>query len=110
MKTYINKFKTFAAWVVSWFPTPLPNSVKTHEDWSGSILKIGGYPDNDSFRNTVATMLLHLNTDTHFKSKQYFIRSIRRAIVNEVAWGVTAMIKGKMKNEKTVEGIDSKVV
>lgn len=38
MKTYTNKLKVFLAWVASWFPTPLPDSVKTHEDWAGSIL------------------------------------------------------------------------
>lgn len=93
MKTYTNKLKVFLAWVASWFPTPLPDSVKTHEDWAGSILNIGGYPDNTSFRNAIATMLLHLNADTHFKSKQHFIRSIRRGIVNEIAWSLSATYK-----------------
>ena len=106
MNLYYEKLKFFLELVASYFPSKLPDSVKTHEDWAGSILKLGGYPDNDSFRNAIATQLLHLNTDTHYASKQHFIRTIRRGIVNQVAWSMTAMCKEKTSGpEKTTKEV-----
>lgn len=90
---YMKRLKKYYKWAVSWIPTSLPNSLESHERWASDILELGNYPDNASFRNAIATMLLHLNADTHFKSKQHFIRSIRRGIVNEIAWSLSATYK-----------------
>lgn len=101
------KFSKFVKFAQALFPAPLPLTSAEHTAWASSILELGGFPDNDSFRHALATMVMHLPQLTTYKAKAYFVWSLRRSIANQTAYQVMQSIKEAAKNEQPVQ--DSQV-
>lgn len=78
-------------------PSALPITPAEHDSWASSILELGKLPDNDSFRHALATMVMHLPETMTEKPKAYFISALKKAIANEIAFGVIQGLKAKEK-------------
>lgn len=57
-------------------------------------------PRLDSYRQAVATMIMHLSPTTDKKAPLYFAKSIKKAQANEVAYHVIQEFKEKFKKEE----------
>ncbi len=78
-------------------PTRLPTTPAAHVAWAESICALAGYPCNSSFQQALAIMLLHLGPTVAYKPKEFFIRSLHKAAVNQVASGVIEQIREEHK-------------
>ena len=86
---------------------PLPMGREEFHEWadriiSGTILP-GGEEDPDTFKDSMkfslANMLLHLGPTESHKPDAFFIHSLRKFAVNQVAVAIASEIKMK-RNEK----------
>lgn len=81
-------------------PRLLPDTPDKQSRFIGEILRIGEFPDNDSFRNSIVTQILHIPSDQGRASYAKFIQAIRRSIVNQLAFAKMNEYKEKAKNEQ----------
>lgn len=89
----MNKIKQFFRKVASYFPTQLPIGVTDFHSWADDIVQLSGAPDNDSSRYTLGLMLPQLAPNVDRKSKNHFVKCIRKAMANQVASQVAWDIK-----------------
>lgn len=68
------------------FPSALPKGSKEFDDFVDSILDIYNIPDLPSYRNAIATIIMHLGPITTHKAKKFFAASIHKAMANQVAY------------------------
>ena len=92
-------------WLLSYFPSRLPQTDKQLDAFIRSILALGGFPDNDSLRQALASQIMNLGHLTSFKSrlkfrKRHFIRGIEQAILNQTAYNLIADIRERAKAAK----------
>lgn len=81
------RLKAFIALLLSYIPTPLPTTPQGIESFTDSILELGGWDQaNISFRNAIVTQILHVPMGTNNVPKQFFIKTIRRSITNQLAY------------------------
>lgn len=78
-------------------PTPLPETDEQHRAWSKSIIERAGYPDNISFRQAVATMVLHLDASKVEAPKQQFVNELKRSVVNQTAFNIMQDCKAQQE-------------
>ena len=79
--------------------------------WTDSIITLAGFPVNPSFRQATLTMILHLGPTIAYKSKFYFVLSLRKAAANQIAYELVQSIRNEEKNDtKTVQGTSTEVV
>lgn len=106
------KLLRLATLLMSYLPSKLPETDPQHEAWARSIVELSGYPDNDSFRSALATMILHLPQGTFKASKQSFIKQIKRSVANQTAFNIMADIKlrDKQRDRQQAEEANAKVV
>ena len=85
-------------------PRPLPMGQKEFGEWSERIISGALIPtdDIDSLKAILATMLMQLGPTESHKPDAYFIHSLRKAAVNEVAHANFTAIKAA-KNKKALE-------
>ncbi len=97
MKQLVSKLLRIATLLASHVPSRLPENDVEHAAWAGSVLSIAGYPDNDSLRCALATMILHLDASRTRASKQSFIKQIKRSIANQAAYNAMSEFKAREK-------------
>lgn len=99
------KLKLLGKKLLAVLPTKLPTTPEEFENWSNDILEIGGYPVNNSFKHALATQLMHAGERETSKPKSFFAKTIRRSIINQMAFQIMQDIKAeeKSKNEQTQE-------
>lgn len=111
----LQKVKNILNKVIFLLPSRLPSGMKEFESWASSIIQTYNFPDNDSTRFALATMILHLESvakielnllivkilipTSAFKSKQYFAQTVLKSMSNQVAAGVMQDLKEKQKRE-----------
>lgn len=79
-------------------PRPLPLNRPEWEDWSERIISGAMLvADADSQRYSLANMLLHLGPTESHKPDAFFIHSLRKFAVNQVAVAVRDEIFAKVK-------------
>lgn len=84
--------------MLSYFPRKLPVGIAEFTTWSERIINLAGqFADPDSMKFALASQLLHLPPQSSSKPDQYFIRSMRKAAVNQVASQVFQDIKIKQQ-------------
>lgn len=65
---------------------PLPMGIEEFEDWSNRIISGTLLPaDNDSMKFALATMLLHLGPQEDHREDAYFIHTLRKSAINQIA-------------------------
>lgn len=92
----MQKFKLILKKLMSLFPTALPVGMAEFNTWSESIIELSGkYADEDSMKYAIATMIMNLGPQRSHVSKNFFVRSLRKAAANQVAGQVFYDIKTK---------------
>jgi hypothetical protein len=71
---------------LGWFPHKLPVGAQELQDFTTWVLATYRLPDLISYRNALATMILHLGPTTCRKPPRFFAICIRKAMSNQVAY------------------------
>lgn len=95
MMKIVSKLKLLIERIAALFPSRLPQGLAHFEQWAESIIKMAGAPNNDSVKFTLAVQVLHLETTISHKAKEFFIRSLRKAMSNQVVSQVINDLKAK---------------
>lgn len=91
--------KRFILRLLALLPTSLPKGVIEFETWANSIIELADMPNNDSMKFTLATMILHLDSTSAYKPKEFFIRSLKKAGSNQIAAQIMHDLKTKQQEE-----------
>ena len=76
----------------------LPTGMQEFEEWSDRIISGTLLPaDPDSQKFALATMLMHLSPTSDHETDGYFIKSLRKAAVNQVAHAKMEELRTKAK-------------
>ena len=86
VKKYYNLFKNL-------FPSSLPQGITEFNNWAQSIIDDYGFPDNDSVRFALATMVMHQGPTAAYRSKFYFALMVKAGAAKQVASQVFTNIK-----------------
>jgi hypothetical protein len=108
MKKFIAKLKFVVNYLTSFFPTPLPVGIAEFDTWALSILNLTSFPDNDSTRFSLAVMVLHMDSTTASKPRQYFARALHKAGANQIASQVVQDLKQKQKDAENAAKLSEK--
>lgn len=79
------------------FPSALPVGVTEFEAWASDIVTTYNFPDNDSLRFTLASMILALGPTRAYRSKFYFYLSVRSSMAKQIASHMMYDLKEKQK-------------
>ncbi len=92
-------------------PRPLPMGRQEFEEWSDRIIAGALLPPTkedpqvfiDSQKAVLASMILHLGPTESHKPDAYFIHSLRKAAVNQVAHTIGEELRAKAKERLALE-------
>lgn len=96
MKKLLSKLRGF-------FPTALPTGKTEFDQFCLKIFDIYNLPDMRSYREAIATMIMHSGPTISTKSLYYFAKSIRKAQANQVAYNMLMIFKEEAKTEEEAE-------
>lgn len=82
------------------FPTRLPFGLTEFNEWSQSIIETYDFPDNDSFRWSIATIVQSLDHARANVSKYYISLRVRKGAANQLAGQIMYDLKQKQAAEK----------
>lgn len=99
IKAVKQKFKKLWAFV----PTLLPIGVEAFHTWAADVLGTYGFPDNDSTRWALTTMIIHLGPTAAYKPKRYFGLALHAAAAKQVAGGIFHEIKTRQMEAQKAE-------
>lgn len=84
--------------LLSYLPSKLPIGMQEFNEFSSEVIQLSGkFADEDSMKFAIASQMMHLGPQTSSISKQFFIRSLRKAAANQVASQVFQDIKIKQQ-------------
>lgn len=89
----VQSFKKWLAYACAHYPTPLPVGVAEFKAWSDSIFQIFGLPDMPSYRQALASMVMHLGPTVSRQPKAFFAKSVKKAMANQVAYEMIQSLK-----------------
>lgn len=95
---------------LSYIPTKLPTGMTEFDSWSDSIIKTYDFPENDSIKFTLATMILHADQSMAYAPKRYFALRVIKGMANQVASQAFQDIKTRqLEAQKQAEATASAV-
>ena len=103
MKTMFKKLKVFIQRQLDRIPTRLPDGMTALEAWSKSLIDTYGFPDNDSVRFMLSSMVLSLGPTVAYKPKRYFALCGLAAASKEVAHYKMTLLKQAQDAKKASE-------
>lgn len=83
---------------------PLPTGMTEFEEWSDRIISgtlLPAEPESQKF--ALASMLMHLSPTTDHETDGYFIKSLRKAAINQIAHAKMAEIRDAAKARLSAE-------
>lgn len=101
-----HKIKLYFARLCAYFPSNLPQGKTEFEAFAGDICELYGFPSSPDYFHMIAAMIQHLGQDTYQVPKRYFLKHIRKAIANEVAFWVMQDINKEKKKQQAANGLD----
>lgn len=81
----------------------LPIGVTEFNAFCVWIFRVYGIPDLPGYRQSVATMIMHLKPTVTRVAPSYFARSIRKAQANEIAYQTIREIQDQARKEKEAQ-------
>lgn len=75
------------------FPKKLPLTTAEFNDYFSLLVDVYGVPCLPSYRQTFATMVMHLDQTKAHKSPSFFAKAIKKAQANQVAYEVIDQIR-----------------
>ena len=92
-------------------PSPVPVGMSEFDAWSKSIIDVYGFPDNDSIRFALATMIMHSGPTSANVSKHYFSLCVKASMAKQIAGGqFQAMKQRQIEAQKLAEATAPPVV
>lgn len=79
--------------ILALFPSELPRTIADLDRLTTDVIKIYGLPDEPSFRQAVASSIMHLGPLTTTASKSFFGKSIKKAMANHAAFDKIRALK-----------------
>ncbi len=101
MKRLITKVKNVLLKIRAYLPSPVPSGVADFETWAKSIIDLYGFPDNDSVRFALATMILHSGPTAAYASKRYYGTMVKAGAAKQIASQVFTDIKTRQQAAAT---------
>lgn len=74
-------------------PSAVPQGMQEFENWSSSIINTYGFPNNDSVRFALATMIMHSGPTAAYASKHSFAVMVKAGAAKQVASQAFTVIK-----------------
>lgn len=99
----MNRLKKIANYLLGYIPQELPRSGTDFEKFVTSIFETYGIPDMPSYRQAIASMIMHLGPQAHKKSKAFFVVSVKKAMANQIAYDAIDAIRRAEKEVKADE-------
>lgn len=90
-------------------PESLPQTETAVKTFAGSVCRIGGFPENDSFLHAVATQIMHQDSQATSVRKITFVNALRRSIANQSAYNIISEVKERQKNEQATQAAENTV-
>ena len=76
------------------FPHPLPcKGISDLDKYSDEIFATYDLPDLPSYRNAIASMIMHLGPTCAWKAPYFFAISVRKAMANQIAYEKIQLLK-----------------
>ncbi len=101
------KLRLFFNFFRNQIPRKLPVGLKEHELFASKLIADNGLPDLPSYRNAIATMIMHLGPTVDRMPPQYFVKALHASMSKQVAYEVIMRIKDAEKasitDDKPVE-------
>lgn len=82
------------------FKTRLPIGRTEMNDYLDELFLYSGIPNLPSYRQAVATMVLHLSPTEDKKSRRFFIKAIKKAMANETSYSLIQELKEEEKKKQ----------
>jgi len=101
------KLKLLLLKLLTHLPSKLPLGMQDFDQFVESIISIYGFPDDDTYRGAIATMIMHLDPLVTYKRKSWFAASIRKSMANQIAYAKLQQYKETKKHDSEV--VDSAV-
>src|ERR1039458_2900269 len=86
--------------LVGFIPARFPIGEAELQTFCTKMFKRYGIPDHESYRHTIATMIMHHSQASAHKTPNAFVSAIRKAQANEVAYQYLMDLKDKKKKEQ----------
>ena len=103
MTNPFKKAKTVFQKVKDFFPTRLPIGMTEFKTWSDTLVSTYNFPDNDSIRFSLASMILHLGSTSAYKANRFFVLSMKKAMANQIAAAVMQELKTRQEEQRKQE-------
>jgi hypothetical protein len=109
MKLKLQQIKLKLQRLFGFVPVKLPVGLAEFNKFYEHLISVYNLPDLPSYRQAVATMIMHLPPTISKKAPVFFAASIKKAMANQVAYDVIQAIREseKTKDEATPAGSDS---
>lgn len=101
MKQLLQKLLLPLRVLMSKLPSKLPVGMAEFHEWSDSIIDLSGkFADEVSMKFALSSMIVHLKPDQGYVSKDFFVKSLRKAAANQVASQFFQDIKQRQEDQK----------
>jgi len=91
-------------------PQSLPIGMTEFDHWSDEIIENYGFPQNDSTKFTLSTMVMHLDHEAAKVPYKTFAKRIKKSMANQIAGEVMHQCKKRqmerMEKEKAAENVE----
>lgn len=88
------KIKKIFAKLMGMIPGPLPHlGILSFDEFCNDIFTRYDLPDLPSYRNAIASMIMHLGPTCAYKSKFFFAVSVKKAMANQIAYEKIQQLK-----------------
>jgi len=84
----------------SFIPERLPQSESAVLSFIDEVCELGALPNNNSFKQAIATALMHVGQDSTHVTKRSLLNSLRRQILNQASYNILQIIKDEEKAAK----------
>jgi hypothetical protein len=91
-------FEKFLAKVMGRLPNALPKGMWEFDNFAQQIFYTYDLPDLPSYRQAIATMIMHLPPQTDRVPLVYFAKSLRKSMANQIAYETIQQIKEAEKS------------
>lgn len=90
---FIKSIKRYCLLALALLPSRVPQGRTEFESWASSIISLYGFPDNDSVRFALATMIMHDGPTAAYRPKFRYALMIKAGASKQVASAVFQDIK-----------------
>lgn len=81
--------------VKGFFPMLLPSGGSEFEKFYSFVINTYNLPDLPSYKQAIATMIMHMPADQHKAAPRIFAKSVMKAMANQVAYDKIQEIREK---------------